>query len=174
MGTVNQKKSGQGSERDRREHLLELMKDFDTVFLVTQAVDGPHGRPMSVAQVTDDGLLYFPSGYSDPKTSELAADSHAGVYMQGKTRWVALAGTATVVKDRALVDKLWNEGWKLWFPRGKDDPDLAFVRFDPASGEYWDNSGKRGVRFVIEAAKAYLQHREPDAESMDEHAKVRL
>jgi general stress protein 26 len=150
------------------------MKDFDTVFLVTEASEGLHGRPMSAAEITEDGTIYFPTNFSDPKSLELAADSHAGVYMQGKTRWVAVSGTATVVKDRARVERLWNESWKLWFPKGKDDADLAFVRFVPTSGEYWDNSGRSSVRFVIEAAKAFVQRREPDTESIDEHAKVRL
>ena len=52
-------------------------------------------------------------------------------------------------------------------------PLLCLIRVDPTVGEYWDNSGSRGVKFVIDAAKAYLSgeavvHRE------DENAKVKL
>lgn len=159
---------------DVRAHLLELVKGFDTGFLVTHSTEGLHGRPMGVAQVTSDGVLYFSTAISDPKSCELAADSHAAVYFQGKTQWVALAGTAIVYRDPVLVDKLWNDSWKLWFPKGKDDADLGFVRFTPAHGEYWDNRGRHGVRFVIEAAKALVQRREPDLESIDEHARVTL
>jgi general stress protein 26 len=162
------------TDDEHRAHLLELVRGFDTGFLVTHSDEGQHGRPMGVARVSGDGKLFFCTAICDPKSRELAADSSAGVYFQGRTRWIALAGHALVFRDPFLVDELWKDSWKLWFPRGKDDCDLGFVRFEPTRGEYWDQSGRHSVRFALEAARARLHHRAPDVEAIDEHARVTL
>ena len=33
--------------------------------------------------------------------------------------------------DRAAIDRLWNRFVAAWFEKGKDDPKLALLRFDP-------------------------------------------
>ncbi len=158
---------------DKRQHLISVIDDLDTGMLVTRAADGElRGRPMAIAEVREDGELYFCAGLQDPKVAEIEADPHVTVQLQGKTKWASISGTARVVIDRALVDRLWKESWRLWFPEGKDDPSLCFIAIDATEGEYWDNSGARGMRFAIEAAKAYLQGRTPDGAKMDENAKV--
>jgi general stress protein 26 len=60
-------------------------------------------------------------------------------------------------QDRAEIDRLWNESWQIWFPKGKQDPDLVLLRVQVESGEFWDLSGTNGVRFLWAAAKAYFQ-----------------
>jgi general stress protein 26 len=158
-----------------RSHLLSLLHGFDTAMLATRTVGGGvRGRPMGFAEVQDDGKMLFSSSLDDPKVAELQADPHVAVLMQGKTQWISISGTARIVRDRSLIDRLWSDSWKLWFPEGKTDPMLCIIVVDPTEGEYWDNSGTHGVRFAIEAAKAYLHGRTPDARKMDENAKVRL
>lgn len=158
-----------------RAHLLSLIEDFGSAILATRTAEGGvRGRPMSFAEVQEDGTMCFSSSLDDPKVAELQAEPHVGVFMQGKTKWVSVSGKARVVRDRALIDRLWSDSWKLWFPEGKNDPKLCIIVVAPTEGEYWDNSGTTGVRFAIEAAKAYLGGHTPDATKMDENAKVKL
>ena len=160
---------------DKKQHLISLVKDFDTGMLTTRNAQGMlHARPMSLAEVDDDGRIYFSSAIDSPKVQDIGKDPQASVSFQGSARWVSLSGKLTVSWDRALIDRLWREGWKLWFPEGKDDPNLCILIFDPIEGEYWDNTGARGIRFVIEAAKAYLQGHAVDTSKIDENAKVKL
>jgi general stress protein 26 len=161
------------SEETSREHLMSMLKGFDVGILTTQTGEGEiRGRPMALAQVTEGGTVYLATSITSPKVAEIADNPAVAVMLQDSKRWVSLSGHARVVRDRILIDKLWSEGWKIWFPKGKSDPDLILIAVDVNEGEYWDNSGMRGIRFAIEAAKAYLKGTKVDSHKLDEHAKV--
>lgn len=160
---------------DSRAHLIALLKDFDTGMLATRTGGGHlRARPMTLAEVDDDGTVYLVAGLSDPKLAEIEADPQVGLFLQSRTRWASLSGRAAVVRDRARIERLWSELWRVWNPRGKDDPDLCLLRIDPTEGEYWDTAGARGVRFVLAAAKAYVTGTTPDTSAIDDNAKVQL
>jgi general stress protein 26 len=160
--------------RDKKEHLLEVLKDFDIALLSTRT-DAGHlrGRPMALAAIQDDGIVYFCANVMSDVVKQLEVDPHVGVTVQSKSKYASLCGQAKVNHDRELVGRFWKEGWKLWFPKGKDDPDLCLIEFDAAEGEYWDTSGISGMKFVIQATKAYLSGEKPD-NNPDQHAKVVL
>jgi general stress protein 26 len=161
---------------DPNKKLRELLKDFDMAMLVTIANDGQlRSRPMAVADTDDNGTLWFMTQSDSPKIDEIAHDSHVNVAMQSSTKYLSISGTATPVKDRAKIAELWNEAWKTWFPEGKDDPKLMLVKVQGDKGEYWDNSGSSGIKYLIEAGKAYLSGTRPDVESDPKiHGKVEL
>ena len=45
---------------------------------------------------------------------------------------------------------------KVYFPEGKDDPNLCLAVLHPEEVEYWDMTGPKGIRYLFEAAKALL------------------
>jgi general stress protein 26 len=57
---------------------------------------------------------------------------------KGQDYFACLAGTAQVDNDRAMIDKLWSKPVEAWFPGGKDDPNLALLRFDIDDVELWE------------------------------------
>jgi general stress protein 26 len=157
-----------------REHFYKIVKDFDSGMLVTRAADGHlRSRPMSLAEVEDGGDLYFVTSIGSPKVHEVDGDQHVNIALQGKTRYASVSGRARVVRDRARIDRLWSEAWKVWFPEGKDDPSLCLLQVRPEEGEYWDNSGTKGLRYLFEAAKAYVEGTTPETHE-DQNAHVRL
>lgn len=159
---------------DKRQHLLEVLKDFDTAILSTRTDVGHlRGRPMTMAAIENDGIVYFCASAMSDCVKELEVDPHAGISVQSKTKFASLSGRARVNRDRALVDRLWKDTWKVWFPAGKDDADLCLIEFDAAEGEYWDSSGTRGVKFIIQATKAYFSGEVPEGDA-EQHAKVAL
>jgi general stress protein 26 len=146
-------------------HLYDMLKDFSTAMLVTTDPDGHlHARPMSIAELEPDAELYFAAQRGSPKVKAISANSTALVTFQSSSEYASLTGTASIVNDRALIARLWSETWKVWFPAGKDDPNLILIRFDPNSAEYWDNSGAEGIKYLFEGLKAYLQGRQPEVE----------
>lgn len=158
----------------RQAHLFEVVKEFETAMLVTRTPEGRlRARPMALAEARSDGELYFVTGADSPKVHELEADPQVNVTFQGKTRYASISGVARVVRDRALLDRLWRESWKVWFPQGKDDPSLCLLAVRPEEGEYWDHFGVKGLRLLVEAARAYVQGRTPTLDQ-DQHAKVAL
>lgn len=159
---------------DTQKHLYELIDDFDTAMLVTHSSGaGMHARPMAVAQLKPDADTYFVTSIDAPKIAEIGDNSRVLVVFQGKSEFASVEGTATVVRDRALVEKLWSEAWRVWFPGGKDDPSLCLIKVDADTGEYWDNSGAQGLKYAFEGMKALVQQRQPETDEK-QHAKVSL
>jgi general stress protein 26 len=154
----------------KQRHLLDMIHGFDTAMLVTRTDDGSmRSRPLMVAECRDDGTLFFATSAESGKVHELERDPHVNVTLQGDNQYASLSGRGEILRDRALVDRLWTEGWKVWFPEGKDDPHLCILSVRPHSAELWDNSGGRGVRYFLKAAGAYLTGRRPRP-SEDEYA----
>jgi general stress protein 26 len=165
------------TESEKRERLKQLMVDFDTAMLVTRTEDGGlRSRPLSIAHNEDDQEgLYFSTAIDSPKVSELEADPRVNVCMQDKRRFVSVTGVARLVKDRALIDKLWSEAWKVWFPRGKDDPTLRILVVEPSEAAYWDASGVEGVKYLFGMAKAYVTGTKANSDDDERHvARVKL
>ncbi|HET7608804.1 MAG TPA: pyridoxamine 5'-phosphate oxidase family protein [Gammaproteobacteria bacterium] len=138
-------------------HLYDLLKGFDTAMLVTRSVDGHlHARPMLVAELHADADAYFVTSADSPKVAEVYADADVLLTFQSATQYAAVYGRVNVVRDRALVERLWSDAWKVWFPRGAVDPSIALLRFDAEHGEFWNDLSARGVRYAFETAKAYM------------------
>jgi len=146
------------TDSEKRERLKELMDGFDTAMLVTRTEDGGlRSRPLSIVHNEDDQeRLYFSTAIDSPKVRELQADPCVHVCMQNKRRFVSVTGVARLVQDRALIDKLWSEAWKIWFPKGKDDPSLCILIVEPSEAAYWDASGLESVTYLFQMAKAYV------------------
>jgi general stress protein 26 len=161
-----------GDETNGRARLSELMAKFSTAMFVTRTGDGQlRARPLSFAG-EHDGLLCFATSAESPKVTELSEDPRVAVTMQDDARYISISGTAELSDDRALIEELWREPWRVWFPEGKSDPALRILRVRPVLAEYWDQSGARGIKYLIEMVKAYAKGTTPGASSDD--VKVQL
>jgi general stress protein 26 len=159
---MNDTQAGASSGTGRRRHLLDVIHNFDTAMLVTRTDDGAlRSRPLMVAECGDDGTLYFATGAESGKVRELDADAHVNVTLQGDKQYASISGRGEILRDPALIDRLWSEAWKVWFPEGKNDPSLCILAVHPDGAELWDNTGPRGLRYVLESARAYLAGRKP-------------
>ncbi|MFO0954215.1 MAG: pyridoxamine 5'-phosphate oxidase family protein [Isosphaeraceae bacterium] len=158
------------------EKLHDLLEGFGVAMLVTRTAGGSlRGRPMALAEVEPDGTLWFATDRDSTKVHELERDGHVAVTMQSSTKFVSLSGQARAVDDREKLKRLWKAEWKVWFPGGADDPSLLLLRVDGSEGEYWDNGGAGGVKYLVEAGKALLTGTRPHVgDDPKVHAKVGL
>lgn len=173
MTAKNPSQNAAGAERAHQK-FHDLSRSFDTAMLVTHATDGAsHARPMTVAEVTDTGDLWFVSRQDSEKVDELSEDPRALVVMQGSATHLVVNGHAAVRRDPKKIEALWKESWNVWF-KDKHDPNLVLIHVQPEEAEYWDNSGTEGLKFFLKAASAYLSGREmKGTDDPDIHAKVR-
>ncbi|OYP37719.1 pyridoxamine 5'-phosphate oxidase family protein [Rhodopirellula sp. MGV] len=147
---------------DKHEKLIGLIGDFRNAMLVTRTSSGElDSRPMAIAEVDDDGTMWFVSDRNSGKIADLMLDQDVAVTMQSSGKFVSLTGKCQAVEDRQKIDEIWNEAFKVWFPAGKSDPSIVLLRVDPVRGEYWDNSGFQGVKYLLKAGKAYVQGERP-------------
>jgi general stress protein 26 len=156
--------------------LRALLEEFGVAMLVTRAADGQlRARPMALAAVEPDDTIWFLTDRHSAKVDELARDGRVAVTMQSRSQFVSVSGTAAPVEDRGRVARLWKAEWKVWFPGGQDDPNLLLLRVDGVTGEYWDNSGTSGIKYLIEAGKALITGSRPAvADDPKIHGKVAL
>ena len=167
---------GRGTASEAVSRFRELISKFDTAMLITRRPGLEfHGRPMAIAQLDAEGALWFVTSIDAPKLVELSADPYALVCMQGGSRFITVNGKVDVVRDPKKIDEMWRESFRIWFD-GKHDPKLVLLRLTPYEGEYWDQSGIRGLKYAFRAAKAVLKdERMPvEADTPDTHASVKL
>lgn len=154
-----------GKQVDKQEKLVSLLGEFKNAMLVTRASDGAlDARPMAIAEVEDDGVLWFVTDRHSGKMAELMLDDEVAVTMQSFNQFAAISGTAHAIDDHAKVEQLWQETWKVLFPKGKTDPSMILLKIEPSRGEYWDNSGAIGLKYLFKAGKAYLQGERPESD----------
>ncbi|WP_417744938.1 pyridoxamine 5'-phosphate oxidase family protein [Rosistilla oblonga] len=147
---------------DTHQKLIDLVKEFDNAMLVTRSNDRTlDARPMAIAEVEEGGQIWFVTDRNSGKVADLMLDVEVAVTMQSGHKFVSISGTAEAVDDRAKLNELWKEAWKVWFPEGKASQAIVLLRIEPLHGQYWDNSGLQGVSYLIKAGKAYLQGERP-------------
>ena len=146
-----------------RQKMQDLLQDFKTAMLVSRTGSGQlRSRPMQVAEIEDDGTVWLMTERHSAKIQEIERDHQVNLVLQTSMKFVSLSGLATTVEDRDRVARLWNEAWKVWFTGGKDDPNLILLQIRSDAGEYWDNSGMSGLRYLVEAGRAYFTGTRPD------------
>lgn len=174
MNQVPNNIASAGPAPQAERHFFELLKQFETATVITRGRTGElHGRPMAVADVADDGTVWFVTSIDSTKVLEIRDDSRAMLTLQNGRQYVAMNGHFELVADHAKVEQLWQEPYRLWF-NGQADPELVLLRFTPFDAEYWDSAGAHGVKHAFEAAKAYLKGQKLDPSEYDAEAHARL
>jgi general stress protein 26 len=131
--------------------LAKLVKGIRVAMLTTQESDGTlHSRPMATQEAEFDGTLWFFTQAGSPKVDEIDREQNVNVSYAdaGDNRYVSASGRARLVRDRSKIEELWSPILKAWFPRGKEDPELALLRVDVEKAEYWDAPSSTLVKLV--------------------------
>ena len=152
----------------------DLLKRFDTGMLITHCGGNAlHARPMAVAQVEGNCDLWFITSLNSPKSSEIRSNEEVLVTFQNKhDEFVTLAGRAEVVREPGKIAELWRESFKVWFPEGMNDPNLALIHVEGRQGEYWDNSGLNKASYMLESLRAYFTGEHIEIKEGVQHGRV--
>jgi general stress protein 26 len=142
-----------------------MIKDIDFCMLTTIDEQGdPHSRPMSSnGDIDPDGDLYFFTNASSHKVSEVAQSPKVNVSFADpeNQRYLSVTGLASLVRDREKINELWRPEFKMWFPKGKDDPDIALLRVNLEKGEYWD-SPSSSIGYALSFVSSLVTGKQPD------------
>lgn len=159
----------------QRQKFHEMIKGIGTATMITHEIGGGNlgVRPMSVARINEDCDLWFFTSLDSSVVSEIRADDRMSISMQdGEFAFYVMSGIAKVSTNREQIHKLWKEPYKVWFPKGPDDPDICIIHFDSKNGEYWDTQGVNKVKYLFEAAKAYVTGEKAQTEEGEHHGNV--
>jgi general stress protein 26 len=150
------------THHDEALHVHELVKDQRTAMLTTVGDDGGlQSRPMTLLRADPDGTYWFLALAGSDPAREARARSRVNVAFTEEGKWVSVAGTAEVRHDPEMARELWNRFAEVWFQTGPDDPDVAVVRVDGESAQYWDSPGR--VSSMVSTLAALATGERPDA-----------
>lgn len=108
-------------------------------------------RPMSVLKMDSQGAFWF---FTDAHSSTVGQLDRVNLSFadEDASTYVSVAGHGKVCTDRALVHELWSPLMKPWFPEGEDSANLALLKIEPETAEYWDSGHNKMVRLFALAA----------------------
>jgi len=163
MDSINQQQPEQNradlSGAKAIEKMKQLVDKAETCFFCTDVIStGSTGtRPMSVQEVDEQGNLWFLSADDSHKNEELSRDPAVRLYFQASAHsgFLTLNGTASVSRDKARINELWEPVVKTWFTEGQDDPRITVIKVKPMDGYYWDTkhgAAIAGAKMLVGAA----------------------
>ena len=125
---------------DATSKLWDMMRSIGFAMLTSEDDGHLRARPMVASQKEFDGTLWFFTRVSSHKVEEVQAQHRVGVTYSEPSRqnYVSLSGDASLVRDAEAIASHWGEAMRTWFPKGKDDPDIALLKVDVTQAEYWD------------------------------------
>ena len=150
---------------DDLQKLRELVKDIDFCMLTTLDDTGDlHSRPMSSnGDIDHNGDIWFFTSASSHKVSEIEKLPKVNVSFADpdNQHYISISGNAQLVRDRDKIEELWRPEFKMWFPKGKDDPDVALLRVSLKKAEYWDSPSST-VGFMLSFVSSLVTGKEAD------------
>lgn len=148
------------------QRLREMVKDIDFCMLTTVDENGePHSRPMSSnGDIDPNGDIWFFTGASSHKVSEISKLPKVNVSFADpdNQHYVSITGKAQLVRDRKKIDELWRPEFKMWFPEGKDDPEVALLKINLEKAEFWDSPSST-IGFALDFVSSLVTGKEPDS-----------
>ena len=123
---------------------------------------------MATQDVEFDGDVWFIAERAPEKVRNITANPRVNVAYAGRSSWVSLSGTASVVDDQARLAELWNTFTDAWMEGGPDNPNNVLVKVDADTAEYWDSPGSKVTQLVnLVKAKTTGKRFEGDNEKVD-------
>lgn len=152
--------------QDDLQKLREMVKDIDFCMLTTVDQNGdPHSRPMSSnGDIDPNGDIWFFTAASSHKVSEIAELPKVNVSFADpdNQHYVSITGTAQLLRDRKKIDELWRPEFKMWFPKGKDDPEVALLKVRLERAEYWDSPSST-IGYALDFVSSLVTGKQPDS-----------
>lgn len=130
--------------------------------VTTLADDGSLvSRPLAMVQRSFDGDLYFFTPDPSDKTEQVRRNPAVNVAIESRGDYLSIAGSATISKDRALIDELWNAGAEAWFEGGRNDAAVALIAVHAESAELQSTDSPKIIA-MAKYAKAIITKDQPD------------
>jgi general stress protein 26 len=118
-------------------------------------------RPLALQDRVFDGELWFFTPDPSPKTDDVRGNAQVNVAVEAGGDYVSLSGTASVSRDRTMIEGLWNKHAEAWFEGGIDDPSVALLHVQVDTAEYWTFDAPK-VLAVAKYAVALVKGEQPD------------
>jgi general stress protein 26 len=156
--------------QELKANFWKALKADRTMMIGLDAEGDGHARPMTAQTEGEQSPIWFFTAKNSAMVQKLNQDSRAVATFvsKGHELFASVHGTIRIDNDRATIDRLWNRFIAAWYKGGKDDPNLALLRFDADHAEIWldGSSLVAGIKMLLGA--------DPKEEYKDHVAQVSL
>jgi general stress protein 26 len=145
-------------EKELKQKCLKLMQTANAIYLGTIGNDGfPHIRMMSnlrnkdenpglveiLKQYKDDFVVHFVTSKSSTKMRQIKANPKVSAYLcnPAESHTLMLSGEVEEVTEQEFKKQLWQDGWKMHWPGGADDPEFTVLKLLPSLARGWYKEG---------------------------------
>jgi len=143
------------TKKDIETRFWKALKSDMTMMLGLVDVENSHLRPLTAQLGGKKSAIWFFTAKDTAIFRNLKKSSKGIATFVSKKHdiFATLHGRLSLDTDRATLDRLWNPFVAAWFDKGKEDPKLALLRFDPAKAEIWldDSSFFAGIKMLLGA-----------------------
>jgi general stress protein 26 len=170
MSLVYKRNRFMPTPQELQEKLWKALASDRVVMLGLDGAEEGHTRPMSAQTEGDKSPLWFFTA-KDSQMVKLLGNGQRAIATftaKGHDLFASLQGTLRLDNDRRTIDRLWNRFVAAWYEGGKDDPNLALLRFDATRAEVWENENSviAGIKLMLGA--------DPKKDAQDKVASVDL
>lgn len=151
-----------------RETVAEVMRSTRVAILTYEDDAGRLvSTPMGTQDFEDPGTVWFITEADSDKVAAITARPRVNVAYASDDGWVSLSGTATLNRDRAKLEELWDPSASVFMSGGPDDPNSALLEVTGETAQLWESPGKVGL--LVDVVKGLLTREDPEK---DEDAPV--
>ena len=127
--------------------MSKKMREIDFAMLFTKSDGGDlAGRPMSNnGEVEYQGDSFFFAYDSTRTVQDIGREPKVALSYQGSGSllgkpplFIAIEGTAVLIRDKGAFADRWSKDLKRWFPEGVDTPGLVMIKVAATRIHYWD------------------------------------
>ena len=127
-----------------QDKVVEIMRSDRFCMLTSVGDEGRlHSHPMTPQEITDDGDTWFFVDATSEQAANVTAQKRVNLAFTDGSTWLSVAGHASLRRDRAKIDELWNPVVEAWFPDGPESEQVALLLVEVDTAEYWDTPGGR-------------------------------
>lgn len=143
------------------EQAEKIMRDTRIAVLTYVSIEGSLvSTPMGTQDFESPETVWFLTETDTDKVRAIGADDRVNVHYPSDAGWVSLTGTATLNRDRAKLEELWDASASAFMSGDASSPTNALLEVTASSLEYWESPG--AVVTAFQMAKGVLTRSEPD------------
>lgn len=130
------------THQDDIQHIVEFVNRTRVGMLGTIEATGKLvSRPMTVVDVAPGEDLNFFTSRDASSVRDVRNNDAVNVAFVGDHEWLSISGAAEVVEDQQVVEGLWSDALRAYYPDGPATPGLVVLRVRTETAEHWRSPG---------------------------------
>ncbi len=127
-------------DEDLLQKALSLMDRADFVMLGNNDIGG-YPSMKAMLNMEHDGIdvVWFSTNTSSHRVKMFKKDNRASIYYVDPRTYegLLLFGRIEIKQDKPSKERLWRNGFEVYYPLGIDEPDYTVLKFTAERGNYY-------------------------------------